>query len=168
MKPLSPRGLQHLSAMTVLASTAVFIAAASPSAHAAPGNTCFNVARTVAVDADGGLVLAGGVNTGAIIVDFDSGTLGGGIDAQVATRLHTDGSIDTTWGGGTGSLELAPAARRDLVDGVRLGQTSTGIVIAFTQVAGKSNLLSRLNSGGSLDPAFSGDGTLRPAYKAIS
>ena len=107
------------------------------------------VARDAIVQADGKIVVVGSAGSDTAVV-----------------RYNTDGSLDTTFGGGTGIVieDIGSQAASDRGNSVAL--TSDGKIL----VAGSANdgsqdafALTRLNSDGTLDTTFDGDGTVTTA-----
>ena len=104
----------------------------------------------VALQADGRIVVAGAVVTAA-----------GGGDFAVL-RYDSNGSLDTTFGGGDGIVTVAigPGAAVDQVNGVAI-QTDGRIVVTGSTLfgtGGNDAATVRLNSDGSLDTSFGGIG----------
>jgi len=105
----------------------------------------------IAVQADGKIVVAGWT--------FNAG--GSGWDLAVA-RVTADGSLDASFGGGTGKATISFNAQGsiELANGLAV-QADGGIVLAgYTSVAGHSEdfAVVRLLEDGSLDSSFNGSG----------
>ena len=100
------------------------------------------IGRAVAVQADG-----------KIIVGYDDVD----INELLIVRLNTDGSIDSTFRGGTASPQPLPRELRDLdLDVAPNGK----IYLVGDEVmdAPEQSVVGRLNADGSVDTSFSGDG----------
>jgi uncharacterized delta-60 repeat protein len=138
--------------------------AAAPAARTAPGDLdpTFGgdgIVRTdvtphqddgysVAIQPDGKIVVAGGIS-------------GEGPNGRVGVvRYESDGSMDTSFGGGDGKVGIDFTPGVDLAYAVRI-QANGKIVVAGVAAYFTRNprfALARLTSDGSLDPAFGGDG----------
>ena len=145
--------------MRILASVVVALGLAS-TVHALPGDldTSFSTdgkvitglpinafASAVAIQADGKIVIAGGVNTQA-------GVAG---DFAVA-RYLANGTLDASFGG-VGIVTTDFGTPSDSARSIAI-QADGRIVVAGG--AGTSVAIARYNTDGTLDPTFSGDGRL--------
>jgi len=105
---------------------------------------------TIAVQPDGKIVVAG-----------ERGI--GGPNPRVAVvRYETDGSLDTSFGGGDGNVSIDFTRHDDFAYAIRI-QSDGKIVLAGAAAYSSRNsrfALARLTSNGSLDPTFGGDGTV--------
>jgi uncharacterized delta-60 repeat protein len=104
----------------------------------------------VSLQADGRIVVAGGTPTSS------------GNDFLLA-RFNANGTIDTSFGGGTGKVSTDFGGRLAAASGLAI-QTDGRIVLAgVAQVPGSGNesvALARYNTDGSLDTSFGAGGTL--------
>lgn len=108
-------------------------------------------ARAIAVQADGKIIAVG----------HSANISGSGTDFSVA-RFNTDGSLDTTFGGGDGIVTTAigPGTNQDVAQAVAL-QADGKIVVAGYAIgtsSGADFAVVRYNTDGSLDSTFDGDG----------
>ena len=108
-----------------------------------------DVARAVAIQPDGKLVIAG-----------EADVLGFGNFDIVLARLNPDGTFDTTFGSGGKVVTNLPNNRPDF--GRALGLQADGrlVVAGFSNrpTSGDDFVVVRYNADGSLDTAFDGDG----------
>src|SRR5262249_32092734 len=109
-------------------------------------------ANAVAIQPDGKIVLAGG---GAISVPVNF--------EFAAVRLNPDGSLDTTCGGGDGIAD--PISPTGLAQSVALTPTGKMVLAGSGPGGGQGGLydafsVAVLNSDGTVDTSFSGDGVL--------
>lgn len=98
-------------------------------------------ARSVAIQPDGKIVVAGAVTTNNL---------------AAVTRLNPDGSLDTSFGTG-GKTTFQFAARESAVI-IRIALQSNGRIILGGQSGDGNALFARLNSNGTLDTSFNGSG----------
>src|SRR5262249_46684391 len=103
-----------------------------------------DVARSVAIDGNGKIVVAGYSNVGGTY-DF------------ALVRYNADGSLDTTLGG-TGMLTTAIGSLDDSANGVAIDGNGK-IIVAGSSYDGSKNDIAvvRYNADGSLDTTFDGD-----------
>jgi uncharacterized delta-60 repeat protein len=110
----------------------------------------FNMAHSVALQADGKLLLAGSA-------------LAGVWGALALARLNPDGSPDTSFGV-DGTVTLSVSAGSDFAEKVVVQADGKIVVAGYgnnNQFGSDADLLvTRFNADGSLDTTFSGDGTL--------
>ncbi|PWI16199.1 hypothetical protein DI272_20030 [Streptomyces sp. Act143] len=99
------------------------------------------VARTI-IEAGSGKLLVGGFTKGEQIADL------------ALARYNSDGSLDTSFGGGDGKVTTDVSG--GLGDGIRgLSLTSGGKILA-AGAAGADSFIARYNSDGTLDTGFGG------------
>jgi uncharacterized delta-60 repeat protein len=108
-----------------------------------------DVARGVAVQADGKIVAVGGANSLRFAI----------------ARYNTDGTLDTTFGG-DGTVLTNFSAKADIARGVAI-QADGKIVAAGSASAGIGSAfaLARYNTDGTLDPTFGGDGKVTTQFQ---
>ncbi len=101
-------------------------------------------AQSVALQADGKIVVAGSSHNGT---DSDA----------VVVRYNTDGTLDTSFGGGDGIATLAIGPADDFAESITL-QTDGKILVGGSSHNGidRDFALVRLNTDGSLDSSFGG------------
>ena len=112
---------------------------------------------SVVVQTDGRLIVAGVSSTGT----------SSGLDFALV-RYNTDGSLDTSFGGGDGivTTPIGPAASQDWGRSIALQSDGKIVVAGFatTTAGGQDLALARYNSDGSLDTTFGGgDGIVTTA-----
>ena len=95
----------------------------------------------LAVQPDGRIVAVGTMNNGGVWDGFFA-------------RMHPDGSLDTSFGGGDGWVEVDTGSV-DALEGVAV--QSDGAIVAAGR-AGTSVLAARVTAAGVLDPSYDGDG----------
>ena len=140
--------------------------ATTPAARAAPGDldTTFGgdgIVRTDLTRAeDDGYALAS-QSDGKIVVAGEAG-LGGPNPRFAIVRYETDGSLDTSFGGGDGKVFIDFTLRDDFPYAVRVQGDGKIVVAGAAAYSGPNSrfALARLTSSGSLDPMFGGDGTV--------
>ena len=108
--------------------------------------------RAVAVQLDGKMIVSGLAGTGPAA-------------RAHLLRFNTDGSLDTTFGGGDG-ISTAPDPGGPFTS---VALQSDGKIVAggFRISAGGSFGVARYNSDGTLDPSFAGDGTFNIGWAAF-
>jgi uncharacterized delta-60 repeat protein len=90
----------------------------------------------------------------------------GGTGDFLLVRYNTNGSLDTTFGGGAGSVTTDFASRGDSAGAVAL-QADGKIVVAGVASFSSTDdrfALARYNTDGSLDPTFDGDGKVTTEF----
>ena len=151
----------------------VLVLANAPAARAAPGDLdpTFGgdgVVRTdltptedhgfaVTIQPDGKIIVAG------------TKGIGGPNPRFAIVRYETDGSLDTSFGGGDGKVSIDFTSGADFPYAVRIQVDGKIVVAGAAAYFGNSRFaVARLTSDGSLDPTFGGDGTvmtnLTPSY----
>ncbi|MCA9063977.1 MAG: right-handed parallel beta-helix repeat-containing protein, partial [Planctomycetaceae bacterium] len=87
------------------------------------------------------------------------GSTSNGTDLDMAVaRYNTDGTLDTTFGGGDGIATLAIGTSDDVANAAAI-QSDGKIVVVGRTVAANNNIVTiRLTTSGTLDTTFSGDG----------
>jgi uncharacterized delta-60 repeat protein len=108
----------------------------------------FDAAHAVAIQADGNVV-AGGEAAGRFAL----------------ARYNTDGTLDTTFGGGDGKVTTNFTARYDAARGVAI-QAEGKIVAAGGAANFQRFALARYNTDGTLDTSFGGDGKVTTNFTA--
>jgi uncharacterized delta-60 repeat protein len=96
---------------------------------------------------------------GKIVVVGERGI--GGLNPRVAiVRYETDGSLDTSFGGGDGNVSIDFTRRDDFAYAVRIQDDGKIVVAGAGAYSGRSSrfALARVTPDGSLDPTFGGDG----------
>jgi uncharacterized delta-60 repeat protein len=108
----------------------------------------FDSGQAVALQADGKIITAGY-------------TASGGHYEFALTRVNVDGTLDTSFNG-TGKVQLLPfGLTYDVATGVSVQGDGKIVVAGFTSSGGGTEFaLSRLNSDGTLDTTFNGNGEL--------
>jgi uncharacterized delta-60 repeat protein len=113
-----------------------------------------DTAVAVALAPDGKIVVAG---------------QGGPSSDMVVTRLNTDGSIDTTFANVTAGKAFVDFGGTDVANGVVVQPDGKIVVDGATSFVGSGDFaVARLNTDGSLDPTFSGDGKETLGYAAAN
>ncbi|HVZ42274.1 MAG TPA: VCBS domain-containing protein [Ramlibacter sp.] len=113
-----------------------------------PVGTQNDSGRTMVTDGDGRMVVAGWSSVG-------------GTNEFSVVRLHSDGSLDTTFGGGTGKV-LLPVGSGD-AESYALAIQSDGRIVLGGQASNGTNddfVVTRLNADGSVDDTFGVSGTV--------
>ena len=110
--------------------------------------SAIDVAYCVAMQVDGKIVVAGSSYNGSN-EDF------------ALARYNADGSLDTSFSG-DGKLTIAIASADDVVKGVAIQADGRIVVAGFSNYGGplRDFSLARVNTDGSLDTSFDGDGRL--------
>lgn len=127
------------------------------------GNRANSSGAGIAIQADGKVVIGGSVDYGGptiLVTNFS--------DIAVA-RLNTNGTLDTSFGGGTG-YRLVDAGASDSFAGVAVAASGKIVVAGSTTLptpspvpanyvfTGRDFLVAQLNTDGSFDTGFDGDG----------
>ncbi len=113
-----------------------------------------DVARAIAIQPDGKLLVAGWSDSGG--GDFDFALL----------RLNGDGSLDSTFSGD--GVAVSALASIDKAYDLALQADGGIVVVGDASLAGASDfLVMRFDAHGVLDPTFSGDGLLTHALSAV-
>lgn len=163
---LSRCGLAITATLTIAGPIGLSGAAADP--PPAPGSLDFSfdgdgIVQTSIGDAGQGTAMAVQPDGGIVVVGFSEQGSATGRDFVVA-RYNPDGSLDSSFGGdGTVAVPIGPGVSRDEAYAVAL-QADGRIVVAGETWEGTTSIhhaaLARLNTDGSLDGAFGGDGTV--------
>ncbi len=102
-------------------------------------------AESVAIQADGKILVAGSRNNG-LTNNF------------AVVRYNPDGTLDTTFGG-TGIVTFAFSTSHENAQAIRVQADGKIIVAGYADIGGNDDFaIARLNSDGTLDTTFSGDG----------
>ena len=106
--------------------------------------------NAIAIQPDGKIVIAG--STGGATSDF------------AIARYNANGTLDTSFGGGTGKATIffgaASTTDAEVATGVAVQADGKIVVVGYSHSAATLNdfAIARLNPNGSLDPSFDGDG----------
>lgn len=120
-------------------------------------NLSTEMAQGIAIQADGKILAAGW-------------TIVSGTQDFALARYNTNGTLDTSFGGGSGTVTTDFASRTDRAGAVAV-QADGKIVVAgfaFFSASDMSFALARYNHDGSLDPTFDGDGKVTTDFAAGS
>jgi uncharacterized delta-60 repeat protein len=163
MRTTSPRAF--LPATAALALVLVFLIGFAGVAVAAPADL------DTSFDGDGKKTIDySGLETGQAVAIQPDGKIvvvgKGGEGHFAVTRLNPDGSFDTSFAGDGAIPIIFPGTSSAIAEAVAL-QSDGGIVVAgYAAAGGLSNefAVARVNSDGSLDTSFSGDGMFAFGY----
>ena len=110
-----------------------------------------------------------------IVIQTDGKILVAGTSNQdfTVTRYHTNGSLDTSFGGGDGVVITDIAGGNDFASNITLQDDGKFIVVGSSRTGSNTDFtLVRYHSDGSLDSSFGGDGIvvtdITPLYDAAS
>jgi uncharacterized delta-60 repeat protein len=156
----NPRGALSVAGALLVIVVAASLVAAAPGdldpAFDGDGKVTTNLGtgqvQGIAIQGDGKILAVGG-------------TISGTQDFALA-RYNTNGSIDTTFGGGTGTVTTDFASRTDVATSVAV-QADGKIVVAGVALFSSTDdrfALARYNTDGSLDPTFDGDGKVTTEF----
>lgn len=104
----------------------------------------FDGATCAALQPDGKIVVAGGVDTGGVERDF------------LVARFNTDGALDT--GFGTAGYTAIDVETQDQANGVALQDDGGIVVVGTSSSTGTDKVILRLTDEGLLDTSFNGTG----------
>jgi len=114
--------------------------------------TGLDIAKSIAIQADGKIVAAGYTNGAAV----------GGPFGLAMARYNTNGSLDTTFG--TGGKVTTSLGTSDIANSIAI-QSDGKIIVASTTAAGFG--LARYNTNGSLDTTFGTAGKVTTAIYSV-
>lgn len=106
-----------------------------------------DVGRTIVLQSDGKILLAGQAYNNTTFTDF------------AVARFNSNGSLDTSFGSGTGKVMVDFGSTTDQGYGLALQADGKILINGFTNVGGATDVgIFRLTSTGALDTTFGGTG----------
>jgi uncharacterized delta-60 repeat protein len=116
-----------------------------------PIGTGDDLAYSAVIQPDGKILLAGLANNGTN-------------NEWAISRFNSDGSLDTSFGSGTGRFITGFSSGDNIARSITLQPDGKILVAGFTGPLGDEFALMRLNSNGTLDSTFSGNGMLTTSF----